>query len=45
MTVRGLEREVEAFNHLFKRTKFCRNRIIVGKADDLSDVKMKGAIF
>ena len=43
VTVRGLIGAVEAFNHLFERTMFCRNGIVVGKPNHLGD--FEGKIF
>ena len=39
MAVRGFISTVQSFNHLFEWTMFCRNSIVVGKSNDLSDGK------
>ena len=39
MTVGSLISAVEPFDHLFERAVFCRNSIVVGKSDHLSDFK------
>ena len=43
MSVRSLIGAVEPFDHLFEWAVFCRNSIVVGKSNDLSD--LKGKIF
>ena len=37
MAVRSFISAVQSFNHLFEWTMFCRDSIVVGKSNDLSD--------
>ena len=37
MVVRSFISTVQSFNHLFEWTMFCRDSIVVGKSNDLSD--------
>lgn len=37
MAVRSFISTVQSFNHLFEWTMFCRDSIVVGKSNDLSD--------
>ena len=39
MAVRSFISTVQSFNHLFEWTMFCRDSIVVGKSNDLSDGK------
>ena len=41
VTVRSLIGAVQPFDHLFEGTVFCRNSIVVGKSNDLSDLECK----
>lgn len=41
MPVRSFIGAVEPFDHLFEGAVFCRNSIVVGKPNDLSDLKGK----
>ena len=41
MAVRSLISAVEPFEHLFEWAVFCGNSIVVGKANDLSDIERK----
>lgn len=41
--VRSLIGAVKPFDHLFERSVFCRDSIIVGKSDDLGDLEGKGS--
>ena len=41
VTVRSLISAVEPLNHLLEWAVFCRNRIVVGKPNDLSDFEGK----
>lgn len=43
VSVRGLIGPIQAFDHLLERSIFSRNSIVVGKPNDLSD--LKGEIF
>ena len=41
MAVRSLISAVESFDHLLEWAVFCRNGIVIGKANDLSDLERK----
>ena len=42
-TIRGFESAVKSFDKLLKRSELSRYSVIVGKTDNLSDIKFKSS--